>query len=64
MERWEGRVALVTGASAGIGAAMCKMLANHGIKVVGCARRKDKLEQLASDNDLIRPYQVKQQTCP
>ena len=44
MERWAGRVALVTGASAGIGAALCKSLAIAGMKVVGVARRVDRIE--------------------
>jgi len=39
MDRWMGRVALVTGASAGIGEAVVKDLVKHGMKVVGCARR-------------------------
>ena len=59
MDRWKGRVAVVTGASAGIGAAVAKLLANHGIKVVACARREEKLKELAQDNPLIKPYKVK-----
>ncbi|KAG8451120.1 hypothetical protein GDO86_003401 [Hymenochirus boettgeri] len=44
MERWKGRVALVTGASVGIGAAVTRALVQHGMKVVGCARSVDKIE--------------------
>ena len=44
MERWKGRVALVTGASVGIGAAIAKALVQHGMKVVGCARNVGQIE--------------------
>ncbi|KAM9318986.1 dehydrogenase/reductase SDR family member 11-like [Pholidichthys leucotaenia] len=49
MERWKGRVALVTGASSGIGAAIAKELVRHGMTVVGCARDVGKIEKLAED---------------
>ena len=47
MERWEGKVAIVTGASVGIGAAIAKALVENGVKVIGCARNVQKLEELA-----------------
>lgn len=47
MDRWVGRVALVTGASAGIGEAIAKVLVKAGMKVVGCGRRVGNIEELA-----------------
>ena len=48
MNRWTGKVAVVTGSSGGIGLAISKALASHGIKVVGLARRIDKLHEAAA----------------
>lgn len=46
MERWGDKVALVTGASAGIGAAVVAELLAKGMRVVGCARRLTRIEAL------------------
>ncbi|XP_068441255.1 dehydrogenase/reductase SDR family member 11-like [Clinocottus analis] len=49
MDRWRGRVALVTGASVGIGAAVAEELVRCGMKVVGCARDVEKIQNLAAE---------------
>jgi NADP+-dependent farnesol dehydrogenase len=48
MEEWKGKVAVVTGASVGIGEAIVKELARNGINVVGLARRSEKIEEYAN----------------
>jgi len=45
------RIAVVTGASAGIGAATARRLAGEGFTIVAGARRLDRLEELARDID-------------
>ena len=45
----EGRVAVVTGASSGIGEACAREFVNRGAKVVLAARRVERLEKLVSD---------------
>jgi len=47
-----GRVALVTGASAGIGAATVRALAGAGAEVHGAARRAERLAALARETEL------------
>lgn len=44
LERWEGRVAVVTGASSPIGKAVCESLVSHGLICCGLATRAGKHE--------------------
>ena len=50
-----GEVALVTGASSGLGARFAKVLAAHGAKVIAAARRVERLEALAAGSPNIAP---------
>lgn len=51
MDKWNQKVAVVTGASSGIGSAIVKDLAAQGMIVVGLARRVERVEKLASECD-------------
>lgn len=52
---WQGRVALVTGASSGIGRDLSLALAARGCVVVGVARREDRLRELADACSRLAP---------
>lgn len=57
-----GNVAVVTGASAGLGVQMANALANQGANVVVLARRKEKIEGVAKD--LAEKYGVETLAVP
>lgn len=51
-----GKVAIITGASSGMGRAMAELFAEHGAEVIAMARRKELLDELAAKHSNITPF--------
>lgn len=51
MEKWQGKNAIVTGSSAGIGVGIMKELARNGVNVIALARRKEKIDETVKEFD-------------
>lgn len=49
MVHLQNKIVLITGASSGIGHACARLFAKNGAKLILCARRQERIEQLAQD---------------
>lgn len=58
LQRLEGRVAMVTGASSGLGAHFARVLHEAGASVAMVARRLDRLSALADELPRAEPFQA------
>lgn len=60
MNRWIGKICVITGASSGIGSACAKDLAEAGLIVIGLARRADLIDKLKKE---IKSGQIYSRNC-
>jgi NAD(P)-dependent dehydrogenase (short-subunit alcohol dehydrogenase family) len=60
MDKWQGKVAVVTGANSGIGLAILKKLAESGLKVVGFDIEIDNIEKLKHE---LKNVQIFEKVC-
>lgn len=52
MDLWAGKFAIVTGASGGIGSAICRSLLQCSVNVIGVARTTEKLQKLRDELEI------------
>jgi len=65
LDRWKGKVALVTGASSGIGQATARLLADAGMRVAAAARSLERLEALQrAQQETSSPDQISGEILP
>ena len=51
-----GKIAIVTGASSGMGREIARLFAEQGATVIALARREERLKELAQENERIIPF--------
>lgn len=63
MEKWKNKIAVITGASSGIGLAILKDLAINGVIVIGLARNVETIENFKKDLDGVIKGKIFSRTC-
>lgn len=54
----KGKVAIITGATAGIGKSIAYLFAEEGASTILIARRKERLEQITNEINLMINYRI------